>query len=333
MEVKIITGDSEILTQRICRDLDILVKGTLTGAMLDKLSDSELTLKVDGLTIFARVSPEQKERIVRVLRKAGHTVGYMGDGINDAPVLKAADVGISVNNAVDVAKETADIILLTKDLLVLKDGVVEGRKTFQNTLKYIKMGFSSNFGNMFSMMGASVILPFLPMLPSQILFNNFLYDLSQTTLPSDKTDIESTKLPLRWNMREFSKYIIVFGIISSLFDFLTFYLLYGVFHMDEQHFQTGWFIESIATQILVVFLIRTKRVPFFKSIPSRYVVGSVLGVLAFSWLVPYTPIGPLLSFVVLTPLSLMFILGIVIAYLIVAEITKYFFYRRFPNAP
>lgn len=333
IEVKIITGDSEILTGRICRDLEIAVKGMITGAALDLLSDEELTAQVDSLTIFARVSPKQKERIVNILRKAGHTVGYMGDGINDAPVLKAADVGISVNNAVDVAKETADIILLTKDLHVLKDGVVEGRKTFQNTLKYIKMGFSSNFGNMFSMMGASVILPFLPMLSSQILFNNFLYDLSQTTLPSDNTDVESTKKPLQWNMREFSKYIIVFGIVSSIFDFFTFYLLYGVLHLDEQHFQTGWFIESIATQILVVFVIRTRRVPFWRSVPSRYVVASVLGILTFAWVIPYTPLGSLLSFAILNPISLIFVAGIVAAYLLLAETAKYFFYRTFPTAP
>ncbi|MEK7500258.1 MAG: magnesium-translocating P-type ATPase, partial [Patescibacteria group bacterium] len=332
IDVKIITGDSEVLTERICRDLHIKVEGTLTGAIIDKLSDFELTQKAETTTIFARVSPEQKERIVSVLRKAGHSVGYMGDGINDAPVLKAADVGISVNNAVDVAKETADVILLTKDLHVLKNGVVEGRKTFQNTLKYIKMGFSSNFGNMFSMMGASVILPFLPMLPSQILFNNFLYDISQTTLPSDHADIESMKSPLRWNMHEFSKYIITFGFVSSIFDFLTFFLLYGVFHLDAQHFQTGWFIESIATQILVIFVIRTKRVPFFKSTPSRYVVGSMFGVLSFAWLVPYTPLAPLLSFTKLPVSLLMLIVGVVIVYLIVAEIAKYFFYRLVPKA-
>ncbi len=333
IEVKIITGDSEILTQRICRDLEIEVKGMIIGSELDTLSDEELTAQVDSLTIFARVSPEQKERIVSILRKAGHTVGYMGDGINDAPVLRAADVGISVNNAVDVAKETADIILLTKDLHVLKAGVIEGRKTFQNTLKYIKMGFSSNFGNMFSMMGASVILPFLPMLSSQILLNNFLYDLSQTTLPSDNTDEESIKKPLRWDMHEFSKYIVVFGIVSSLFDFFTFYLLYVVLHLDEQHFQTGWFIESIATQILVVFVIRTKRVPFYKSKPSRYVVGSVLGVLAFAWVIPFTPLGTVLSFAALAPMTLLFIAGIVVGYLVLAETSKYFFYRRFPLAP
>ncbi len=333
IEVKIITGDSEILTQRICRDLNITVNGVLTGEMLDKLSDSELALKVNAVTVFARVSPEQKERIVGILKKAGNTVGYMGDGINDAPVLKAADVGISVNNAVDVAKETADIILLTKDLHVLKDGVIEGRKTFQNTLKYIKMGFSSNFGNMFSMIGASVVLPFLPMTASQILLNNFLYDLSQTTIPSDKTDDEAILKPVKWDMREFAKYIIVFGVVSSLFDFLTFYILYAVFHMNEASFQTGWFIESIATQIFVVFIIRTKRVPFFKSMPSIFVGMSTIGVVILSWLIPFTPIGPLLSFAALSPILLTMIAAIVLAYLLVAETAKYFFYRVFPLAP
>ncbi len=333
IEVKIITGDSEILTQRICRDLQIKVNGVMTGEMLDKLSDSELTRKVDGITVFARVSPEQKERIVTILRKAGNVVGYMGDGINDAPVLKAADVGISVNNAVDVAKETADIILLDKSLHVLKDGVIEGRKTFQNTLKYIKMGFSSNFGNMFSMMGASVILPFLPMMPSQILLNNFLYDLSQTTIPSDNIDSEAVIAPLKWEMREFAKYIIAFGIVSSIFDFLTFYILYGVFHMPEQNFQTGWFVESIATQVLVVFIIRTKRVPFFKSMPSIFVGASAIMVVIISWLIPYTPIGSLLSFTALSPIFLTMIAAIVVVYLVVAETTKYFFYRSFPRAP
>lgn len=333
IDLKIITGDSEILTERICRDLGIVVKGMLTGVELDKLSDSALARKVNDITVFARVSPEQKERIVTLLRKAGNTVGYMGDGINDAPVLRAADVGISVNNAVDVAKEVADIILLNKSLHVLKDGVIEGRKTFQNTLKYIKMGFSSNFGNMFSMMGASAILPFLPMLPSQILLNNFLYDLSQTTLPSDTTDKETTVAPLSWNMREFTKYIIVFGAVSSVFDFLTFYILYGVFHLSESDFQTGWFIESIATQILVIFVIRTKRVPFWKSMPSAFVALSTIGVVTLAWCIPFTPFGDLLSFEALSPVILTMIGGIVLIYLVVAETTKYFFYRAFKNAP
>lgn len=333
VEVKIITGDSEILTERICRDLNIKIKGILTGAILDTMSDEELTSKLDSTNIFARVSPEQKERIVQLLQKAGHTVGYMGDGINDAPVLKAADVGISVNNGVDVAKETADIILLNKNLHVLKDGVIEGRKTFQNTLKYIKMGFSSNFGNMFSMMGASAILPFFPMLSTQILFNNFLYDMSQMTIPTDTTDIEATKLPLKWNMKEFSKYIIVFGLVSSIFDFLTFYLLYGVFHMKDSQFQTGWFIESIATQVLVIFIIRTKRIPFFKSTPGKWITLSAISIVALAWIIPYTSLGTLLSFTPLPPILLAAIFGLVLIYLLMAEITKYFFYRRFKKAP
>jgi len=333
IELKIITGDSEILTERICRDLNINIIGVLTGTMIDTLSDEELTLKLDKVNIFARVSPIQKERIVKLLQAAGHTVGYMGDGINDAPVLKVADVGISVSNGVDVAKETADIILMNKNLHVLKDGVIEGRKTFQNTLKYIKMGFSSNFGNMFSMMGASFILPFFPMLSSQILLNNFLYDVSQTTIPTDNTDNESVKLPLKWNMREFFKYIIAFGIVSSVFDFLTFFLLYKIFHLDASHFQTGWFIESIATQILVIFIIRTKRTPFFRSIPGIMTTVSAIGVVALAWIIPYTPLGPILSFSPL-PLALVFvIMGVVVLYLIVAEISKYFFYKMFIKAP
>lgn len=333
VEVKIITGDSEILTERICKDLGFTVTGVLMGADVAKLSDSELTQQARTVNVFARISPEEKERIVTVLRHAGNTVGYLGDGINDAPVLRAADVGISVNNAVDVAKETADIILLSKSLSVLKDGVVEGRKTFQNTLKYIKMGFSSNFGNMFSMMGASIFLPFLPMLPSQILLNNFIYDLSGTTLPTDHTDPESMQKPLKWNMREFSKYILVFGLVSSLFDFLTFYLLFGVLHLSEKGFQTGWFIESIATQILIIFLIRTKRVPFFKSKPSIFVFASAVGMVLLAWAIPYTPLGTLFSFSALPPVILLAILGIVAVYLVVGEMAKYFFYRRYAHAP
>lgn len=332
IELKIITGDSEILTKRICNDLGIEVKGMLTGADLDKMSDSQLAKKVTDATVFARVSPEQKERIVMMLRKAGNTVGYMGDGINDAPVLKAADVGISVNNAVDVAKETADIILLNKSLHVLKDGVVEGRKTFQNTLKYMKIGFSSNFGNMFSMMGASLFLPFLPMLPAQILFNNFLYDLSQTTLPSDNTDMEATREPLKWNMKSFSKYIIVFGIVSSVFDFITFYVLYKVFHMENASFQTGWFIESIATQVLVVYVIRTKRSPFWKSMPSKYVVASTIAVVVFAWVIPFTPVASLLSFTPIALKLLAAIAGIVVVYLAGVEVTKHFFYKAYPKS-
>ncbi|MCX6735613.1 MAG: magnesium-translocating P-type ATPase [Candidatus Parcubacteria bacterium] len=332
IEVKVLTGDSETLTERICKDIRIPIRGILHGDEISELSDSELTAKLSGTNIFARVSPEQKERIVVLLRKQGNVVGYLGDGINDAPVLKAADVGISVNNAVDVAKETADIILLDKSLEVLKDGVIEGRKTFQNTLKYIKMGFSSNFGNMFSMMGASAFLPFLPMLPAQILFNNFLYDASQTTLSADNTDEEDTIHPLRWDTHFFGKYIAVFGLVSSFFDFITFFVLYKIFSLSASGFQTGWFIESIATQVLIIYIIRTKRSPFFRSLPSFPVVFSTLGIVLLAWIIPFTPLGELLSFGSLSPFIMAVIASIVFVYLIAGEIAKAIFYRAYNKA-
>ena len=333
VSVKILTGDSEVLTERICRDIGLPVSGMLTGAQIAQMSDEALLLRVGAVNVFARVSPEQKERIVILLRKAGNVVGYLGDGINDAPVLKAADVGISVNNAVDVAKETADIILLSKSLSVLKDGIVQGRKTFLNTIKYIKMGFSSNFGNMFSMMGASAVLPFLPMLPTQILLNNFLYDLSQTTLPSDHIDEETTKNPIAWDMNGFSKYIIVFGIASSVFDFFMFYLLYAVFDMKDSAFQTGWFIESIATQVLIIFVIRTKRVPFFRSMPSVYIMMNAAFIVGLAWALPFTVVGSWLHLVPLPLPILGAIAGVVGVYLLFGEFVKYFFYRWRPSAP
>jgi Mg2+-importing ATPase len=332
IEVKVLTGDSEILTERICKDIGLPIRGVLHGEQIALLSDSELTAKLSAVNIFARVSPEQKERIVILLRKQGNVVGYLGDGINDAPVLKAADVGISVNNAVDVAKEIADIILLDKSLEVLKDGVIEGRKTFQNTMKYIKMGFSSNFGNMFSMMGASAFLPFLPMLPSQILLNNFMYDMSQTTLSTDSTDEEDTIHPLRWDTHFFGRYIAVFGLVSSIFDFITFFVLYKVFSLSASGFQTGWFIESIATQVLIIYIIRTKRVPFFKSWPSIPVIFSTVGIVALAWIIPFTPIGSILSFSPLSPFILVSIAGIVAVYLFVGEMAKAMFYRAFRKA-
>lgn len=333
IEIKVITGDSLILTERICKDIGLPVKGVLEGSAIDGLADIELLRLAEKTTVFARISPEQKERILSVLRKAGNIVGYMGDGINDAPVLKAADVGISVNNAVDVVKETADIILLEKSLRALKDGVLEGRKTFKNTVKYIKMGFSSNFGNMFSMMGASAFLPFLPMMPSQILLNNFLYDMSQTTLSTDNVDREDEKKPMRFEMKYFGKYIFVFGIVSSLFDFLTFFFLYKIFRLSEAGFQTGWFIASITTQIFIVYVIRTKRVPFVKSRPGKWIVASTLFVASLAWIIPYTPVGPLFSFVRLPFATGISILGIVSAYLLVGEAVKFLFYRKYPAAP
>lgn len=327
IEVKILTGDNEVLTQKICRDIRVPIKGVYTGVEIAALNDKQLQRAVLSATIFARVSPEQKERIIQSLRKANSVVGYLGDGINDAPALKAADVGISVNNAVDVAKETADIILLRKSLRVLKDGVVEGRKTFHNSLKYILMGLSSNFGNMFSMMGASVFLPFLPMLPSQILFNNFLYDSSQITLPSDNVDAEAIRKPTTWSFKFIKRYMLTFGLISSAFDFLTFYVLYWGFGLANEAFQAGWFIESIATQVFVIYVIRTKKIPFLQSSPSRLLVFNTVLAVAIAWIVPFTPLGAILSFRPLPAFILAIIAGFVILYLLLVEITKRVFYR------
>lgn len=324
--VKIITGDSEQLTERICKEIGLPVQGVLTGREISEMNDSKLALAAKGATIFARVTPEEKERVVKALRASGETVGYLGDGINDAPALKAADVGISVNNAVDVAKETADIILLQKSLDVLAEGVLEGRKTFENTMKYIRMAFSSNFGNMASMMAASVFLPFLPMLPGQILINNFLYDLSQTALPTDRVDASAVRRPVTWNMGAIRRYMTVFGLVSSVFDILTFVILYKLFGLTNGAFQTGWFIESIATQVLVVHVIRTQNVPFIQSRPSKTLFISSLFIITLAVAIPYLPYMSHIGFVSL-PLPILFaIAGITIIYLFVAEGAKRLYY-------
>jgi Mg2+-importing ATPase len=328
VEVKILTGDNELLTQKVCRDIQLPVKGTLTGEQIQKLNSLEFQRIVGVTTIFARINPEQKERIIRTLQKAGNVVGYLGDGINDAPALKAADVGISVNNAVDVAKETADIIMLKKSMHSLKDGVIEGRKTFRNTLKYILMGMSSNFGNMFSMMVASVFLPFLPMLPTQVLLNNFLYDTSQLGLSSDHVDKEDVVRPTAFNIKFIRKYMLVFGPISSLFDFATFGLMFALFRNSEHQFQTGWFMESIATQVFVIYIIRTKKIPFLQSSPSKLLIFNTLVAVAIAWVIPVLPFA---KFFNLQPLPLWVIgtlFGFVLLYLLLVEFVKRWFFRR-----
>ncbi|MCX6779423.1 MAG: HAD-IC family P-type ATPase, partial [Candidatus Magasanikbacteria bacterium] len=328
VEVKILTGDSEVLTRKICQDIGLEITGIITGDEVEKLSEEELEAKVLVTSVFARVNPEQKERIVLALEKKGLAVGYLGDGINDAPALKAADVGISVNNAVDVAKETADIILLQKSLEVLKDGIIEGRKTFRNTLKYIMMGLSSNFGNMFSMTFASFFLPFLPMLPAQVLLNNFLYDMSQLTLPTDLVDADSVKKPLRWDLGFIRKYMFIFGPVSSLFDFITFGLLLLVFKLSESQFQTGWFIESIATQVFVIYVIRSKKIPFIQTRPSwPLLFSTLLIVVALAWVLPFTNFGSYFGFQALSGKILLSIGLVVLVYLIMAEGMKCLFYH------
>lgn len=329
IELKIITGDNEILTEKICRDIKLEIKGVITGNQIDKLSELELQRLSLKTTIFARVNPGQKERIILNLKKAGQVVGYLGDGINDAPALKAADVGISVNNAVDVAKETADIILLKKSLGVLKEGVLEGRKTFHNTLKYILMGLSSNFGNMFSMIGASIFLPFLPMLPAQILFTNLLYDISQISLPSDKVDDDDISKPTAWSFKFIRRYVLIIGPVSSLYDYFTFILLYFILHFSESLFQTGWFIESIATEIFVVYIIRTKKIPFLQSRPSLMFFLNTFLAVVFAWIVPYTFIGEYLKFNPLPIYVMAIIFIMVITYLFLVEIVKRWFYKKY----
>jgi Mg2+-importing ATPase len=328
IEIKILTGDNELVTQKVMQEISLPSKGILMGTEIEHMTDAALAAKVEGITVFARVSPDQKERIIRALRSHGHVVGYMGDGINDAPPLAAADVGISVNNAVDVAKDTADLILLEKSLDTLTEGVAEGRKTFANTLKYLMMDLSSNFGNMFSMAGASALFSFLPMTPPQILLNNLLYDSSQLAIPTDAVDQSYMMKPRRFKIRFIKLFMLIFGPISSVFDFITFFLLVSVFHFGGAAFQTGWFLESIITQTLVVYVIRTKKIPFLESSPSRALLLTTLGAVAVAWAVAYLPIHVLFGLVPLGILPVLSILGLTIVYLVCIEFAKRWFYLK-----
>jgi len=327
IEIKIITGDNDLVSQKIARDIALPVKGVLTGSEIEKLSDDALRIKAEETTIFARVSPDQKTRIIRLLQKNKHVVGYMGDGINDAPALKAADVGISVNNAVDVAKESADIILIHKSLKDLVDGVIEGRKTFSNTMKYLMMSLSSNFGNMFSMAGASLFIPFLPMLPTQILLNNLIYDSSQLALSMDNVDSADIKKPRKLDMGFIKKFMMIFGPLSSIFDIVTFLVLLLVFHFIESDFQTGWFLESLATQTLVIYMIRS-RFSFFKSKPSMALVISTLAAVGIGWGIAQSSLGAVFNFQPLSLLALLTIGAIVSAYLMAVYFAKQWFYQK-----
>ncbi len=329
IEVKILTGDSPLVTKKICSDLGLDVKGILVGEDLnfDKMNDETIAAKAANNTIFARFSPIQKNRIISALKKNGSVVGYLGDGINDAPSLKNADVAISVSNAVDVAKEAADIILVNKGLKELMEGVIEGRKTFGNTMKYLMMGLSSNFGNMFSMIGAVIYLPFFPMLPGQILLNNLLYDTSQLSIPTDNVDLEYLRKPRHWDMKFIKYFMVIFGLISSVFDILTFVLLFGFFGLRNSVFQSGWFIESLLTQILVIYIIRTKKIPFLQSRPSKYLLATTLLIISFGLLIISTNIGHFFGFGDLPWIALVYIIILVLIYLLIVEIAKQIFYR------
>ncbi len=329
--VKILTGDNELVTQHVCRELGIAVAGVLTGADIQRLGDQALEARVGATTLFCRVTPPQKNRVILALKRRGQVVGYLGDGINDAPSLHSADVGISVDSGVDVAKETADLILLERDLGVLHDGVVEGRRTFGNIMKYIMMGTSSNFGNMFSMAAASLVLPFLPMLPTQVLLNNLLYDVSEVPIPMDRVDEAYIERPHRWDMGFIRNFMLAVGPVSSAFDFLTFYVMLHMFRAGEAMFHTGWFIESLATQVLVIFIIRTRGSPF-ASRPSLLLTTTSMAVVATAVLLPFTPLGPALGFATL-PAEFFLILGVmVVVYLLGVETVKRWFYRRLPAA-
>jgi Mg2+-importing ATPase len=320
--LKVVTGDNELVARHVAGQVGLVVEGVLTGEEMRTLTHPALVARAKRTTIFARVDPDQKLQVIRALRESGAVVGYLGDGINDAPALHVADVGISVDNATDVARSAADIILLEPSLAAIGQGVTEGRRTFANTLKYIRMGTSSNFGNMLSMAGAALVLPFLPMTPGQILLNNLIYDASQTALPTDTVDPEVEALPARWDIRGVERFMIVFGPISSLFDFLTFGLLLLVLGSDERAFHTGWFIESLFTQILVVLVIRTRRSPFWRSRPSRELVVAIVLALAAAVLIPASPLASLLEFAGLPPLYWIMLVGIVVAYLALVEAVK-----------
>lgn len=336
IELKVLTGDNELVTRKVCEELGFEVKGVALGIDIANMSDEALTAVVEEANVFCRVNPIQKDRIITLLKRNGHVVGYMGDGINDAPSLKTSDVGVSVDNAVDVARESADIILSRNDLTVLAEGVFEGRKTFGNTMKYIMLGVSSNFGNMFSVAGAAIFLTFLPMAPVQILLNNLLYDVSQSTITTDRVDDEYVERPKRWDISYIRRFMLYMGPVSSLFDFLTFFIMLVVFNIplvgytthDVSLFQTAWFIESLCSQILVVFIIRTRRKPFWKSKPSKYLVISAIAILAFALILPFTPLGEVFGFV--APPSLFFVTLTLLlgAYLVLAEFVKNWFYKR-----
>lgn len=326
VSLKILTGDNELVTNKVCQELKIPISGTITGPELEKLDAAKLTAVVDQTTIFARLNPLQKELVIKTLKANGNVVGFMGDGINDASSMRAADVGISVNNAVDVAKETADIILMRKSLRVLHEGVIEGRKTYHNIMKYILMGMSSTFGNMFSMAGASIILPFLPMLPVQILLNDLLYDTSELVIPSDNVDMEAIAKPRTWNVKFIREFMLVFGPISSIFDFTTFGLLL-LMRAPIPLFQTVWFIESLCSQIIIIFAIRTRRLPFFKSKPSALLITSSLIGVMLACLIPLTPLRTLFSFTTPNGITYTLIALIVLAYIALVETAKFFFYR------
>jgi Mg2+-importing ATPase len=328
--VKILTGDNEVITRKICREVKVEAGEILLGAQLERMDDSELADAAERTTVFAKLNPSQKERIVQALHRKGHVVGFLGDGINDSPALKVADVGISVDTAVDIAKESADIILLEKNLMVLQEGVTEGRKIFGNINKYIKMGASSNFGNMFSVLGASLFLPFLPMAPIQVLTNNLLYDFSQTAIPTDNVDEEYLAQPRHWDISNVFKFMVFIGPISSIFDYATYAMMLFVFDSwsNPSLFQTGWFVESLLTQTLIIHIIRTARIPFIESRASTPLIATTIIICCIGLALPFTWAGTALGFTPLPWLYWPLVFGMLVTYSILTHLVKVWFVRR-----
>jgi Mg2+-importing ATPase len=352
--VKILTGDNELVTRKVCNDVAMKISRVVTGPQLAAMDEAAFAKEVDEANVFARLTPDQKEKVIKSLRSRGHVVGFMGDGINDVLAMKAADVGISVDTAVDVAKESADIILLEKSLLVLEDGILEGRRVFANITKYIKMGASSNFGNMFSVVGAAYYLPFLPMLPIQVLVNNLLYDGSQVGIPLDKVDAEYLDKPRRWNIKSIQKFMVFIGPISSIFDYATFFLMLYFFGCRDLGlpapaavsgwfvepkgadgtyaaalFHTGWFVESLLTQTLIVHIIRTNRIPFLQSSASRTMTATTLFIMAVGIWLPYSPLARYLGLVPLPGIFFLWLGGFLLAYSLLTHTVKMWFARKF----
>ncbi|MDX2137289.1 MAG: magnesium-translocating P-type ATPase [Chloroflexota bacterium] len=326
VEFKIITGDNPLVAQYVAEQVGLRLTGVLSGTQLNTLRDEALWQLAERTNLFVEIDPNQKERIIRALQKTGHVVGYMGDGINDAPALHVADVGISVDQAVDVAKEAADFVLMEHSLNVLRDGIIIGRKTFANTLKYVFTTTSANFGNMFSMAGVSLFLPFLPMLAKQILLNNFLSDIPGIALASDNVDQEWIDKPHRWDVKLIRNFMIVFGLVSSVFDFLTFGVLLWVLQASPDEFRTGWFIESLMTELVIALIVRTRK-PFFRSRPGRWLWWTTVAVAALTFLLPYLPVNTLFDFVPLPFTTLLLLIAITVLYVIATEIVKQRFYQ------
>ncbi len=331
VSVKILTGDNEIVARKVCKEVGLATDNIILGGELENIDDIELAEKAQNVTIFAKLAPAHKERIIKALQARGHVVGFMGDGINDAAALKRADVGISVDTAVDIAKESSDIILLENSLLVLARGVVEGRKVFGNIIKYIKMAASSNFGNMFSVLGASAFLPFLPMLPIQVLVNNLLYDFSQTGIPSDNVDEEWLTKPRKWSVTNIRRFIVYIGPISSIFDYMTFFIMLYVFGCwnNPVLFHTGWFVESLLTQTMIIHVIRTNKMPFVQSVASLQLSLTSVIVVMFGVILPFTPLAAPLGFTALPWLYWPLVLGMMILYVLLTQVVKTWFVRKF----